>query len=71
MTKVETVVKFENGKLNDPLCKIHHNLHHSFTTNFQRLTIAKKTQRLPFILHKTPNIKLYPLKLFKPPKLSV
>ncbi len=68
MSKVQTFLTLDKGKKQDPLCEIHHNLHHSFTAGFHTIKVSFKPNQKEKFLYTPLNLKPYSRDIFKPPK---
>ena len=70
MSKVETAVKFEKGEKNDPLCKIHHELHEAYLYSFSSDFAQPFFEETYSFVYQKPILKPPLSEIFKPPKLS-
>ncbi len=67
MLKFETVIKFDEGKSNDPLCKIHHQLHQIYLNGIN-LNFHTKFEQTYSFSFKEIFLSLFQTSIFKPPK---
>jgi hypothetical protein len=70
LKKVDTVIKFENGQINDPLCKIHHSLHMTYIMPSNIYIEEPPIENIYLFTYKKPILEEYPQDIFKPPTLA-
>ena len=70
MKDLSSVIKFENGQSNDPLCDIHYELHSPSVVNNQPLFKINKNHENILIFSKDTKHQLFKTEIFKPPSLN-
>ena len=70
MKYLSSVIKFENGQSNDPLCDIHYELHSPSVVNNQPLFKINKNHETILIFSKDTKHQLFKIEIFKPPSLN-
>ena len=70
MSKIEIVIKPDKLDKKDPFCKIHNELHKSFILTYSIRKFDSKPREEKNFFYQKPSLKLYSIKIFKPPKQS-
>lgn len=68
LSYIETSMKFDEGKTNDPLCEIHQELHHLYLNGIPIQTKRNFFRETYYFSYDKPFLKQTISEIFKPPK---